>query len=146
MEFFARLMFDRIRIGLKTVNVALEKLILMLQTVQLAVQCLSLLALGLVRCQAVLAEDYVISHCDRENRRSTGCEFPPAKLDSFGYSQQGVPGYLPAGVIAGWSGRGHNKLQYRFPGGFRQVENEGDSKAYQDRTGIARGNPARAAT
>jgi hypothetical protein len=63
---------------------ALQLVVVMLQSMHLLLQRLSLMTLRLKGRQAVLAEDHMIPKSQRKYRRCPGCNLPPAHLQTVG--------------------------------------------------------------
>ena len=80
MQLLASLMFNRVRIVLKPVDMPFQRFIFALQTMQLLIQALRVLPLLLVGCKPVLPKDDVVPHRQRKQRSSTSCDLPPAHL------------------------------------------------------------------
>src|SRR5271154_4781816 len=80
VQLFASLMFNRVRIVLKPVDMPLQRFILALETMQLLIQALRVLPLLLVRCKPVLPKDDVVPHRQCKQSSSTGCNLSPAHL------------------------------------------------------------------
>jgi len=83
MQLFASLMFDRVWVVLQPVDMPLQQLILPLQTMQLEIERLRILALLLIHRKPILPKDDVIPHRQRKQRSSTRCYFSPTHPGSF---------------------------------------------------------------
>lgn len=83
MQFFARLVFDRVRIALQPGDVTFQQVVLALKTAKLTVQALRVLPLLLVDGKTVLSKDDVVSHRDRKQRGCSGSDLSPAQPASL---------------------------------------------------------------
>ena len=83
-------MLDRVRIALEPVDVTFQQVVLALQTAQLIVQSLGILALLLIDGKAVLSKDDVVSHRDGEQRGCSGRDLSPAQPASLVQTHESI--------------------------------------------------------
>lgn len=78
VKLLAGLMFDRVGIVLKPLNMPFQHLVLMTETLQLLIEHLLVIQLPLISGQAVLPKDDVISKSDSKRRSRDRRPAPPA--------------------------------------------------------------------
>jgi hypothetical protein len=81
VQFFARLVFNRIRITLQAVYMAFQPVIFQLQVLHLTIELVRLLPLLLIHSQSVRAENDMISDPESKRRSSHGRNFPSPDRD-----------------------------------------------------------------
>jgi hypothetical protein len=120
VQFFTCLMFDRIRIALQPLYMALHQVVFSLQAAQLTIQCQGILPLLPIYDQAVLPKDDVIGHRQRQHRGGACRHLPPADMGSLTQTNEGPR--LPS-ICAHCSRTAHLTSKYKFQAPCRQVEN-----------------------
>jgi hypothetical protein len=119
MQFLSGLMFYRVRIALKPLDMALQVAVFLLEGLHLQFQALGLLPLLLVGGQSVLAKDHMESESKRQHGGCSRYDLSPAHLSAA------IPPCHRQAVLfryASFGGTGH-LYEYKFQPFTRQVEN-----------------------